>query len=28
VLRFDYANPLNRPDTVPWYWTISLGPTF
>ena len=28
VFRFDYANPLNRPDTVPWYWTISLGPTF
>jgi Omp85 superfamily domain/WD40-like Beta Propeller Repeat len=28
VFRFDYTNPLSRPDTVPWYWTISLGPTF
>jgi Tol biopolymer transport system component len=28
VLRLDYTNPLNRPDSVPWYWTLSLGPTF
>jgi len=28
VFRFDYTNPLSRPDGVPWYWTISLGPTF
>ena len=26
VLRFDYTNPLTRPQD--WYWTISLGPTF
>jgi hypothetical protein len=28
VFRFDYTNPLSRPDAVPSYWTISLGPTF
>jgi Tol biopolymer transport system component len=28
VFRFDYTNPLTRPDVVPWYWTVSLGPTF
>jgi Tol biopolymer transport system component len=28
VFRFDYTNPLTRPDEVPSYWTISLGPTF
>ena len=28
VLRLDYTNPLDRPDSVPWYWTLSLGPTF
>jgi len=28
IFRFDYTNPLDRPDGVPWYWTVSLGPTF
>jgi outer membrane protein assembly factor BamA len=28
VFRFDYTNPLTRPDGVPSYWTVSLGPTF
>jgi outer membrane protein assembly factor BamA len=28
VFRFDYTNPLSRPEGVPWYWTVSLGPTF
>jgi hypothetical protein len=28
VFRFDYTNPLDRPDLVPSYWTVSLGPTF
>jgi len=28
VFRFDYTNPLSRPDLVPSYWTVSLGPTF
>jgi len=28
VFRFDYTNPLSRPNGVPSYWTISLGPTF
>jgi outer membrane protein assembly factor BamA len=28
IFRFDYTNPLTRPDGVPWYWTVSLGPTF
>lgn len=27
ILRFDYAKPLQRPGTSP-FWTISLGPTF
>ena len=28
VFRFDYTNPLSRPDGVSSYWTVSLGPTF
>ena len=27
ILRFDYTNPLDRPQKKS-YWTISLGPTF
>ncbi len=27
ILRFDYANPLDRPQKKS-YWTVSLGPTF
>jgi Tol biopolymer transport system component len=28
IFRFDYTNPLDRPDVVSSYWTVSLGPTF
>jgi hypothetical protein len=28
VFRFDYTNPLSRPEGVSSYWTVSLGPTF
>ncbi|HRX18275.1 MAG TPA: DPP IV N-terminal domain-containing protein [Gemmatimonadales bacterium] len=27
ILRFDYAKPINRPGTSP-FWTISIGPTY